>query len=197
MKNQSVVTVLALAVAGLLPGRLALAQSGESKSAPSAAAVSSSPDFRRDFFWQFDMAEKRIIALAEAIPANQYTWRPSAGVRSISEVFLHIAAGNYTALQAFGVQPPPGFELHVFETATTDKTKVLEALRDSFGLVRKVAGEVELGKKVLFFGQSTNAQRILMAVTIHLHEHLGQSIAYARSVGVVPPWSAAEGRNEK
>lgn len=197
MKNQLVLAVLAFVVAGLLPARSAFAQSRENKSAPAAAAISASPDFRNDFFWQFNMVEKNTTALGEAIPANQYTWRPSAGVRSVSEVFLHIAAGNHTALQAFGVEPPPGFELHAFETATTDKTKVLEALRRSFVLVRRVASEVELDKKLVFSGQPTNAQRVLMALTIHLHEHLGQSIAYARSIGVVPPWSAAEDRNEK
>jgi hypothetical protein len=44
-------------------------------------------------------------------------------------------------------------------------------------------------KQVSMFGQSFTGQQAWLLATVHLHEHLGQGIAYARVNGIVPPWS--------
>jgi uncharacterized damage-inducible protein DinB len=47
---------------------------------------------------------------------------------------------------------------------------------------------------VKFFGTDTTADGILMRILVHNHEHMGQSIAYARMIGVTPPWSQSAGQ---
>ena len=51
--------------------------------------------FRAEFLADLDDVQKKILDLAGAVPADKYTWRPNADVRSVSEVYMHIAGGNY------------------------------------------------------------------------------------------------------
>lgn len=57
-------------------------------------ATSRSPGFRGEFLWELDIATKQIVAMAEAAPSASYPWRPTPKTRSISEVFVHVAAGG-------------------------------------------------------------------------------------------------------
>jgi uncharacterized damage-inducible protein DinB len=47
----------------------------------------------------------------------------------------------------------------------------------------------DLDATVELFGQERTKAQVVYLLGTHYHEHLGQSIAYARSIGVVPPWS--------
>ncbi|HEX6587403.1 MAG TPA: DinB family protein [Longimicrobiales bacterium] len=144
--------------------------------------------------------ERKLIALAEAIPEERWDWRPGAGVRSIGEVFMHIAADNYFFPAMVGEQAPAetGIRGDDFNTAVAyerremNKAQTIEALRASFAFLHEHVGAVshdELHATHSFFGNQMTGIQIWLAATTHLHEHLGQSIAYARSVGVTPPWS--------
>ena len=138
--------------------------------------------------------EEKLVGLAEAIPADKYTWRPQQGVRSVSEVFLHVANANYGLPTVWGAQPPAGFERKGFEQSTTDKVKVVEALKQSYDHIRQVVTQMpdsELEKQVNLFGREVPVSTVLFVIATHQHEHLGQAIAYARMNGVVPPWTAA------
>jgi uncharacterized damage-inducible protein DinB len=150
--------------------------------------------FRADFLGQLDDVSKKILDLAGTVPADKYSWRPEKGVRSVSEVYMHIVVANYFLPSFMGVQPPAGIDRNT-ETATTDKAKVVTMLRQSFDHVRAVVlktPDADLDKKVKVFGGSEMTERALfMTIGNHMHEHLGQSIAYARSNGVAPPWSEA------
>ncbi|OLD69492.1 MAG: hypothetical protein AUI33_09025 [Ignavibacteria bacterium 13_1_40CM_2_61_4] len=138
-------------------------------------------------------AETKLLRLAEAVPAEKYTWRPGEGVRSVSEVFLHVAAGNYGILRRVGAQPPEGLDLRGLEKSTTEKAKVVEALKASFAHVRQATSKLtdaDLDKTAPWFGDRQASYReILFFLAAHQHEHLGQSIAYARINGVIPPWT--------
>lgn len=136
--------------------------------------------------------EEKFVGLAEATPADKFTYRPGEGVRSTSEVFLHVAGANYFVSRAFGTAPPEGLNLRGLQTSTTDKNEVQERLKASFahlaGAISKVgAGDAEKAMKM--FGQDTTTRGALWFAMGHLSEHLGQSIAYARANGVTPPWS--------
>jgi uncharacterized damage-inducible protein DinB len=149
---------------------------------------------RADWKQNLDDAQKKILSLAEAIPAEKYSWRPADGVRSVSEVFVHIAGGNYFLPTFVGVNPPPGFSRDA-EKTITDKAKVIELLKQSYEHVRAAfdkSPDADMEKSVDFFGQKFTQRGIFLLVLTHNHEHLGQAIAYARTNGVVPPWSAAE-----
>lgn len=139
--------------------------------------------------------EKKFVGLAQAIPQDKYTWRPGEGVRSVSEVFLHIAGANYGMPGFLGAAPAEGFSRQGFEKSTTDKDKVIEQLNKSFAYLESAVEnepEADLGKQVKIFGgrEATHGDVLFMIIT-DLHEHLGQMIAYARTNNVVPPWTAA------
>ena len=134
-----------------------------------------------------------MLQLAEAIPESKFSWRPAPGVRSISEVLLHVAAANFNLPKLIGTPPPEGFQVKGYETATTEKAKVIASLRDSFAHVRKAAvamTDADGEKKLPWFGGSENTRRgILFFMTRHSAEHMGQLISYARMNGITPPWS--------
>jgi len=154
--------------------------------------------FLGDYLAQIDAIESQITSLEQAVPQEKFTWRPAAGVRSVGEVYLHIAGGNYLLLTFAGYEPPKGANFtgdpKKWETATTDKGEVAKILKASFDHVRATVakmGDADLEKKVDFFGNEITLRSLLMNGLSHDHEHLGQSIAYARMNGVVPPWTAA------
>lgn len=147
---------------------------------------------RAELLRQIDDAANKLGALADATPADKYTWRPGEGVRSISEVFMHVAGGNYLIVQAAGVKAPEGLSREMEKI--TDKAKVVETLKASFDHVRQAlinTSDADLDKETKLFGRPNTIRGVFLAVAIHGHEHLGQSIAYARMNNITPPWTAA------
>jgi uncharacterized damage-inducible protein DinB len=181
MRRRSLVLVSALLAASVAFGVAAAAE--EAREAPASG-------FRSEFLVQLDDVEKKLVALAGAIPVESYTWRPGEGVRSTSEVFLHVAGGNYFLPTFLGLQPPVSWTPEMEKE--TDKAKVLAALEESLAYLRRVVTEIpdaDLDRAVQFFGRDSTVRGVLFLAANHLHEHLGQLIAYARVNGVVPPWS--------
>jgi len=161
--------------------------------APAAAAPAT---FQTDYASDVDFVGKRLVDLANAVPAEKYGWRPAPGVRSVSEVYMHVVGANYGLPALVGGKMPDGFSRDM-EKTVTDKAKVIEWLKKSVDNARAAGtgmSSADLDKKIKvpFLGnQELTQRRILMIVETHMHEHLGQSIAYARSIGVTPPWSEA------
>ena len=141
---------------------------------------------------EFNHAARQTMELAQATPADKFGWRPAAGVRSVSEVYMHIALGNYFLLGQAGVKVPAEVLARMkpdTEKAVTAKADVMQWLKDSQELVRTTYAKVEREKKVKFLGHDTNADGVMLRLLVHNHEHMGQMIAYCRMIGVVPPWS--------
>jgi len=164
---------------------------GESKPAP---ATPPAFNVRAEFLDDLKDFEDKLVSLADAFPQEKYTWRPGEGVRSVSEMFLHVAGGNFGFPTSWGAPPPTGIERKGFEKSTTDKAKVIELLKQSFDYMRQSAtklSDADLARAVKMFGQETTVSGVLFFAATHQHEHLGQAIAYARMNGVVPPWTAA------
>ena len=144
--------------------------------------------FHAEFLANLDEVQDKLMDLAESTPADKYGWRPANGVRSISEVYMHIAGGNYFLATFVGVPPPAN--MRDLEKDITKKADVIAELKRSFDHLRSAAASAtDLEKSVKMFGNQTTHRGVLMTMVSHLHEHLGQSIAYARMNGVVPPWS--------
>lgn len=155
--------------------------------------------YRSEVLAEVMIQEDKFLRLAEAIPADKYTWRPAPDVRSFAEVFLHVSAANYNIYKLVGT-PPTGFEVKGFEKSTTDKAKVMAALRDSFAHARQAITampDADLEKSLDWFGGKNTERGVLLFVTRHAAEHLGQSIAYARFIGVVPPWTEDMQKQQK
>ena len=179
---------------------LALALALTAAVAPAfAQAAPAAYGFRQRALVELKNVQTEIVSLAQAVPAEKYTWRPMEGVRSVSEVYLHMAAGNFGLTAMAGAAPSPGFKFQGYEKSTTDKAKVIEQLNASFEYARasiEKMSDADLLKPLKFQDQSTVGD-MLVHIVAHDHEHLGQSIAYARMNGVVPPWTAARQQSQQ
>jgi uncharacterized damage-inducible protein DinB len=158
---------------------------------PSTAAPTSG--VRAEFLEEVIYYEQRYTRLAEAMPAEKYAWHPAEGVRSVGEVYAHIVAANYGIARALGAAPPAGLDFKAIQALSADKPKLIQALKDSFAHFRGaiiVLSEADADKPQKMFGRQTTVRGSFIMITGHFGEHLGQSIAYARVNGVVPPWTA-------
>lgn len=156
-----------------------------------ASVWAQAPELGQGWTAEFNLAARQTNELAEAIPAEKYGWRPAPGARSVSEVLMHIALGNYYLLNQAGGKvpddtPPITGDL---EKKVTAKADVLRWLRNSQVAVRNAYGVTDRTKALRFFGKDTTSDGIFLRILVHDHEHMGQMIAYARSMGVTPPWS--------
>lgn len=181
---------------------LAIAQSNANSQTPtSKSPTAPASGFRAEFLNELKYEEDRFVRLAQAMPADKYTWRPAEGVRSVSEVYMHVAAANYNLPRLFGTAPPAGFKVQGFDKSTSDKTKVIETLQDSFAHMREAAlnmSDADLEKQLDWLEGKKNTYRgVMVFILRHAAEHLGQSIAYARINGIVPPWTEEQQRQQE
>jgi uncharacterized damage-inducible protein DinB len=134
---------------------------------------------------------QQLIALAEATPAEKYSWRPASGVRSTSEVYMHIAIANFYLLSVTGPKVPADLNENMEKTVTS-KAEVMAWLKRSLEAVKAAHAAIspkDLERKVKIAGREATVDGIYLRIIIHANEHMGQLIAYARMTGVVPPWS--------
>lgn len=134
----------------------------------------------------------QLMELAEATPTDKFAWRPSPGVRSTSEVYMHIAVANLYYVSVVGKQTMPTEITPGFEKSVTDKADVISWLKRSLDAARDARAKEtpkELERRVEFFKRSTTADAVYLRLIIHCNEHMGQLVAYARMTGVTPPWS--------
>lgn len=154
------------------------------------------PGIRGEIIANLNEAGDKVIELAGAVPARKWAWRPAKGVRSVGEVYRHVAQGNYLMCSFLGVKLPMSMdELRKLETTPESPDKTIQALKDSYAFAARAIAdtpESELATTVQFFGQTMSKEALMFEIASHSHEHLGQSIAYARMNGVVPPWTARE-----
>ena len=171
----------------------AAAQTTQPAQAPAASPAPT--NYRDEFLKELAQVEDHYVRLAEAIPATQYGWRPAEGVRSFAEVFMHMTQANVGFSRPLGKAPPAGWNPQGFEKSTTDKAAIVQHLRTSFAHFRSAAEALDPAAADRLVGQPGPNQRTARALLTfalrHAGEHLGQSIAYARMNGIVPPWSGA------
>lgn len=158
------------------------------------SAQSAPPGFLVEFEGQFGASSSKLVGLAEAMPASTYDWRPGEGVASVARVFMHIARYNYMYPHENMGRPSPvdPTEYRRWEDEVEDKEEVVAILDRSMEYVREVAASMEprdLETTTVLYGRDVGEWAVLLQLVTHMNEHLGQSIAYARMNGVVPPWS--------
>lgn len=135
---------------------------------------------------------RQLVALAESIPPEKFAWRPAPGVRSTSEVVMHIATANFYLLSVTGPKIPPDLKSEDLERSVTAKPEVISWLKRSLDAVKTAHAAItpaDLQRTVKVFGRDATADGIYLRILVHANEHMGQLIAYARMNGVVPPWS--------
>lgn len=142
--------------------------------------------------------QQKLVALAKAMPENTYSWHP-AGARSVGELFMHVAEDNYFIPIAMGKPAPAATGItedfkttQAYSSKPRTKDQIVAELEASFTHLHEAMNlttDANMGDKLKVFGQEFTRQRLMLMTVTHLHEHLGQAIAYARSNNVVPPWS--------
>jgi uncharacterized damage-inducible protein DinB len=134
---------------------------------------------------------QQLVALAEATPADKFSWRPAPGVRSTSEIYMHIVTANFYLLSVTGPKMPPEIKEDMDKTVTS-KPEVIAWLKRSLDAVKQAhakATPADLQRKVHIADRDATVDGMYLRIIVHANEHMGQLVAYARMTGVTPPWS--------
>ncbi|HEV2275499.1 MAG TPA: DinB family protein [Acidobacteriaceae bacterium] len=156
-------------------------------------STSPSYDMKGQSLLDLAVVQKKMIDLAQTLPSDKLTWRPSPDARSFAEVFLHVAGERYGILKMMGAQPPASFNPHDFDKSTTDRERIIAELNQSWEFTQKTIkgmSNAEFAKLLPKLGPQANAGDVVYILVADAHEHLGQLVAYSRENGVVPPWTA-------
>jgi uncharacterized damage-inducible protein DinB len=134
---------------------------------------------------------QQLISLAEATPEDKFAWRPAPGVRSTSEVYMHIVFANFYLLSVTGPRMPADLK-EGMEKSVTAKGEVIAWLKRSLDAVKEAhlsETSKDLQRKVHIADRDATVDGMYLRIIVHANEHMGQLIAYARMTGIVPPWS--------
>jgi hypothetical protein len=146
---------------------------------------------------RIEIARDKFIQLAEAIPEDRYDWRPMEGVRSFREIFIHVAADNWVPMWMGGSTPDDipftkdMASFRAYQDQRLSKSETLTELRRSFDFLLASLDQTRarLDERVTFGDREWGIDEMWVALATHMHEHLGQTVAYARANEIVPPWS--------
>lgn len=165
----------------------------------SATGAAQSDKLAADIVKDITELEGKVTKLTAALPEAAWAWRPMAGTRSAGEVFQHIATDNYFLPIFLGVNAPAGTGVttdyktaQAYETRKSTRAEIIADLTKSFAHLKQAILATkpdQLTESVSMFGQTFTRQQVLVLTATHLHEHLGQLIAYTRSNSIKPPWS--------
>ncbi|HUO24057.1 MAG TPA: DinB family protein [Candidatus Aquilonibacter sp.] len=150
-------------------------------------------DLKAQSLLDLENVQKKFVDLANALPDDKLTWRPSPDSRSFAEVFLHVAGERYGILSLMGAAKPAGFNGKTFEKSSTDRTQIVAELNKSWEFTRKTINgmsNADFARLLPKLGPQANEGDVVYILVADAHEHLGQAIAYARENGIVPPWTA-------
>lgn len=149
-------------------------------------------DMKAQALLDLEAVNKKCVELAEALPNEKLTWRPSPDTRSFAEVFLHISGERYAILSMMGATPPAGFKAREFEKSTTERGRIVQDLNQSWDFADKAItgmSNADFAKLLPKLGPQANEGDVVYILVADAHEHLGQLIAYSRQNGIVPPWT--------
>ena len=162
--------------------------------ADTADHTAPSYDMKGQALVDLQVVQKKMVALANAIPADKMTWRPSPDSRSFAEVFLHVAGERYQILGMGGAVPPASFDGKTYEKSTTDPAQIVAQLNQTWEFAQKTIdgmSNADFATLLPKLGPQANAGDVVYILVADAHEHLGQLVAYARENGIIPPWTAA------
>jgi len=160
-------------------------------SGPSLLAQTDPEGIWQGYDGEWRHVSQQLIALAEATPADKFAWRPAPGVRSTSEVYMHIVDANFYLLSVTGPKMPANLKEGMDKTVTS-KAEVIAWLKRSLEAVKEAhlaETAKDLQRKVHIEDRDATVDGMYLRIIVHANEHMGQLVAYARMTGVVPPWA--------
>jgi uncharacterized damage-inducible protein DinB len=161
-------------------------------SAEDADKTPPSYDMKAQALLDLDRVNQKFVALANVVPADKLTWRPTADSRSFAEMFLHVAGERYGIMSMMGAEKPADFNGKTFEKSTTDRAQIVAELNKSWTFAEtaiKGMTNADFAKLLPKLGPQANEGDVVYILVGDAHEHLGQAVAYARENGIVPPWT--------
>jgi uncharacterized damage-inducible protein DinB len=191
--NSSYRTAAAIAVLAACAASLGVAGPTAAQQHDHHHPAAPAEGLRAELIQDVDAMAEKYLALFDVM-APHMDWRPGDGVRSTRELFAHVAAGNFLIANLGGVALPEGMTMEDVRAMgnTTDAQEIRDHLGHSFRhMAHGIAGTADesLDDPTTLFGRDTTRRGVLLLLSAHAHEHLGQAIAYARVNGVTPPWS--------
>jgi uncharacterized damage-inducible protein DinB len=139
----------------------------------------------------FSVAKGDILKSLDKIPDNLWSFQPTPDVRTVGQLFAHIADGQYEFCSAAeGKQIDKGIE----KTAKT-KAEVGAAVKEAFAYCDAAfakMSEADAAATVPFFGRQLSRLSIMDFNTAHTMEHYGNLVTYMRIKGIVPPSSEGQ-----
>lgn len=186
--NKTRLTLLSLMLALVV----AIAFPSFSAAADTTDHTMPSYDMKGQSLVDLQAAQKKFVDLANALPADKFNWRPSPDSRSFAEVFLHVSGERYGILSLMGATPPASYDRKTYEKSTTDKARIIDELNKSWEFAQKTINgmpNAEFAKLLPKLGPQANAGDVIYILVADAHEHLGQTVAYARENGIAPPWT--------
>jgi uncharacterized damage-inducible protein DinB len=159
--------------------------------APTARAQDPLAGLWQGYDGEWQHVSGQLIALAEATPEKNFAWRPAPGVRSTSEVYMHIVRANFGLLSVTGPKMPDDLKEDAEKTVTS-KADVIRWLKRSLEAVKQAhlkETPQDLARKVRIEDRDSTVDWMYLRIIVHANEHMGQLVAYARMTDVVPPWS--------
>ncbi len=161
----------------------------------SLLSANSRTHFQDAFLESFNGSADKINQLSEAL-SDTAQWRPQEEVRSVLETLNHVTTANFFLVTKFGGEIPLGLDLQSLEADTRTMESAIRVLKQSFETVRRAAVKIktpELSKEISLYGDMKGPKsKAMMIILDHMNEHQGQLIAYARVVGITPPWSVVQ-----
>jgi uncharacterized damage-inducible protein DinB len=179
MRTRTPALVLALSLAPVV----ATAQ-GMAQAAPTSSLSSVKP--------LYDQFKGWLIASAEQMAEENYSFKPTPEVRSFGQLIGHVANSNFMFCSgALGEKNPNSQD---FEKATT-KAALVKAIKDAFAYCDPAyqMPDAKAMDQVTFFGQQGTRLWVLVFNLTHDAEHYGNVVTYFRLKGMVPPSSQRPG----
>jgi len=137
-----------------------------------------------------ETTKDNIVASAQMLDEDMYAFRPTDEVRSMGQLFAHVAGAQYSFCSAAAGEANPNSEN--FEETRTTKASIVEALEQGFGYCEGVYARMtdDMGaRSVTFFGGPNTAFGVLAFNSAHNYEHYGNLVTYMRLNGITPPSS--------
>jgi uncharacterized damage-inducible protein DinB len=154
---------------------------------PSIAAAQSAP-VSEAFREQATSAGKRLMAAADEMPADKYSFKPTPAQMSYGDIVAHLIEGNdYLCGVISGAKAPARTKV----TGASAKDVLIGQLKESFAFCDQALAKVDdakLGEQLPFFGGKTRSRADVMFVTVgDWSDHYSQSAIYLRLNGLLPP----------
>ena len=157
----------------------------------------SNTDTRAGLKGTHDVVKGYILKAVAQVGDEHYAFKPTPDVRSMGELFGHIADANFMICSMASGEKSPVPEKTTYEKVTT-RAAMQKALTDSFAFCDKAWTAVEGAKgtePVNIFGMKHTRASALAFNAAHDWEHYGNLVTYMRLKGMVPPSSQRGGGN--